>query len=172
MARNIDWESIERDYRAGLRTLREIADEHGVSHQAINKRAKRDGWDRDLQVRIAAKAEALVAKREVAKEVAKARLATERQTIEANAQMLADTILLQREDVQRARRVEEGIWADLEAAGDESVGERSRIYKTLMDATRSRIELERRILRLDDAAQTAQLQVSVVERRIVDAAEY
>ena len=45
-----DWERIELDYRAGIKTLRQIADENGISHGAINKRAKRDGWERDLSV--------------------------------------------------------------------------------------------------------------------------
>lgn len=43
-----DWERIELDYRAGIKTLRQIAEEHGITHGAINKRAKRDGWERDL----------------------------------------------------------------------------------------------------------------------------
>ena len=46
-----DWERIELDYRAGIKTLRQIADEHGITHGAINKRARRDGWERDLSVR-------------------------------------------------------------------------------------------------------------------------
>ena len=28
--RQIDWEKIELDYRAGIKTLRQIADEHGI----------------------------------------------------------------------------------------------------------------------------------------------
>lgn len=43
-----DWEAIELDYRAGIKTLRQIAEENGITHGAINKRAKRDGWERDL----------------------------------------------------------------------------------------------------------------------------
>ena len=46
-----DWERIELDYRAGVKTLRQIADEHGISHGAINKRAKRDGWERKKATR-------------------------------------------------------------------------------------------------------------------------
>ncbi len=42
-----DWERIALDYRAGIKTLRQIAEEHGITHGAINKRAKRDGWERD-----------------------------------------------------------------------------------------------------------------------------
>lgn len=42
----VDWELIERDYRAGIKTLRQIGDEHGVSHTAIQKHAKKRAWDR------------------------------------------------------------------------------------------------------------------------------
>ena len=48
----VDWEKIEGDYRAGVKTLREIAEERGITHGAINKRAKRDGWTRDLTAKI------------------------------------------------------------------------------------------------------------------------
>ena len=63
-----DWESIERDYRAGLLSVREMAATYGVSHVAIMKRAKKDGWERDLSAKIKAKAEALVTTREVTNE--------------------------------------------------------------------------------------------------------
>ena len=41
-----DWERIEVDYRAGVLSLREIAAANGITHGAINKRRKRDGWER------------------------------------------------------------------------------------------------------------------------------
>ena len=52
----IDWERIEVDYRAGIKTLRDIAQEHGITHGAITKRSKRDDWVRDLTAKIQAKA--------------------------------------------------------------------------------------------------------------------
>lgn len=42
----IDWAGIERDYRAGVMSVREIAKWYGVSHTAINKKAKAEGWER------------------------------------------------------------------------------------------------------------------------------
>lgn len=45
----IDWDGIERDYRAGVMSVREIAKWYGVSHTAINKRAKAEGWVREAQ---------------------------------------------------------------------------------------------------------------------------
>lgn len=48
MAQRHDWESIEAAYSAGVKSIRAIADEYGVTEGAIRKRAKRDGWHRDL----------------------------------------------------------------------------------------------------------------------------
>ncbi len=92
-----DWERIEVNYAAGVMTLREIATEDGhVTEGAIRKRAKRDGWTRDLRGAINRRVEALVRKAEVRKtEVRTEDLRTkpglqidadtERETIEANA---------------------------------------------------------------------------------------
>jgi hypothetical protein len=84
-----DWERIEADYRAGVLSVREISSANGISHTAIQKRAKMAGWERDLAAKIAAKADALVAKREVAKLVASEKVVTERQIIDANAERIA-----------------------------------------------------------------------------------
>src|SRR5688572_25001850 len=54
------WPVIEADYRAGVKSVRQIAGEHGISEGAIRKRAKAQEWSRDLSGQIQAKAEALV----------------------------------------------------------------------------------------------------------------
>lgn len=46
--RSVDWEAIEREYRAGQLSLREIAKRFGISDTAIRKRAKNEGWIRAL----------------------------------------------------------------------------------------------------------------------------
>jgi hypothetical protein len=84
-----DWERVELDYRAGLLSTREIGAAHGLSHTAVNKRAKQHGWTRDLTAKIKAKADALVARAEVSSEVASQRAATELEVIEAGALRLA-----------------------------------------------------------------------------------
>lgn len=100
-----DWERIELDYRAGVLTLREIAAKHGITHGAVNKRAKRDGWSRDLSAAIKAKADALVSKQVVSAEVSKQRLVSERETIESNAQAIAAVKMRHREDANTATRL-------------------------------------------------------------------
>ena len=42
----IDWAGVERDYRAGVMGVREIARWYGVSDTAIHKKAKAEGWTR------------------------------------------------------------------------------------------------------------------------------
>jgi hypothetical protein len=134
---NADWEKIEAEYRAGVLTVRSIATEHGISHTAIQKRAKRDGWTRDLKAKIKAQADALVASREVASEVAKhdpARAATDRAIIDANAEVIAQVRLGHRKDIARARRLAMGLLVELEVAGT-LTGEIERVVAAIMADT-------------------------------------
>jgi hypothetical protein len=100
-----DWERIEADYRAGLLSVREIASANGVSHVAIQKRAKRDGWTRDLAAKIKAKADDLVTKELVTKEVTKEKAVTERQIVEAGAEAIARVRLAHRSDINKGRNI-------------------------------------------------------------------
>jgi hypothetical protein len=109
-----DWERIEFDYRAGVKTLRQIAEEHGITHGAVNKRAKTKGWTRDLKAKILAAAEAKVSKSLVSAEVSAQRLATEHQVVESNAIAVANVRIGQRSDIQRGRSLVMKLLAELE----------------------------------------------------------
>jgi len=113
-----DWEAIERAYRAGVLSVREIAAAHEVSHTAINKRAKREGWDRDLKAKIKAKADALVSKREVSTEVSSKKAETEREIIELNAEVIANIRMAHRGDISRSRRLTNKLLDELEGLTD------------------------------------------------------
>lgn len=41
-----DWGQIEKDYRAGVLSIRSIARRHGTSHTMIRNRAAAEGWQR------------------------------------------------------------------------------------------------------------------------------
>lgn len=101
-----NWPEIERDYRAGVKTLRAIAQEHGISEGAIRKRAKRDEWARDLTGRIEAQAQQNLL-RETARSSAHAAAdaLAEKQLIAINADVQSKLVLSHREDIQRARRL-------------------------------------------------------------------
>ena len=113
-----DWERIELDYRAGIKTLRQIADEHGITHGAINKRARRNGWERDLSWKINAKADAMVSKALVSTPVSTESQIAERQVIEAAATAVADIRLAHRHDIRRARTLTNALLNELEQQTD------------------------------------------------------
>lgn len=113
--RTIDWEAIEADWRAGVKTKQQMSIEHGVSRAAMDKRFKKLGIDRDLREKIQAKAEALVTQHEVTGGVASATTATEAAIIEVNAVVLAGVRLAHRSDIQRFRKLALALLAELEA---------------------------------------------------------
>jgi hypothetical protein len=45
--RDIDWNAVERDYRTGAFSLRELAERHRCSHSTIANFAGRHGWIRN-----------------------------------------------------------------------------------------------------------------------------
>lgn len=178
--REIDWEAVELHYRAGLRSLKDIGREYGVSDAGILKRAKRDGWERDLAAKIAAKAEAKVSAAAVSEKVSAQTVANEKAIVEANADLQASAILAERKDVARSRGVVQKLFAELETQLDglddfERLGELlyapdssghdklNELYqkvlslpsrvdsaKKLAEALRILIELERKVLRIKD----------------------
>ena len=110
----IDWEKIELDYRSGVKSLREIATDHEISEGAIRKRAKRDDWSRDLSAKIKAKADDLVRKEQVRSEVRTQNTISEKETIDANANLVASVRLSQRKDIQRSRKIAMSLFDELE----------------------------------------------------------
>lgn len=113
-----DWERIEQDYRAGVLSIREIAGRHGVSHVAIGKRAKAQGWERDIAAKAQAKADALVTRRMVTSQVTTQKAVTERVLIEATAQVIADVRMRHRGDIGRALSLSMKLLAELEGQTD------------------------------------------------------
>lgn len=116
--KRIDWEAVEILYRAGLLSLREIAEEHGITHGAINKRAKRDGWTRNLEARIRAKADAAVSRAAVSEEVSAQKLVTERVIVEANAELQYRIRIEHRQDIGRTRKLFQNLLGELEITTD------------------------------------------------------
>ena len=157
----VDWERIELDFRAGAMSLREIAANHpGTNHVAIARRAKTEGWTRDLSERIKAKAEDLVTRAAVTADVTANRAVTEKQVVEANAQDQASVRLSHRKDIQRKRAIVASLMDEMEA----QVGpENAALLAGLGEVMRSPDEngqdklndLYRKIISLPERAKTA-----------------
>ncbi len=100
-----DWEAVERDYRAGILSNREIAERHGCSEGMVRKKAKNSvpPWERDLGAKIRQKADDLVRKQVAAKEMTPEKVATEREIIETNAQAIVSVRMSHRTDIASAK---------------------------------------------------------------------
>ena len=169
---------IEGDYRAGLKTLRQIAREHGITHTAVAKRAARDGWVRDLSAKIKARADNLVSKQAVSSLVSKS---DEKTLVEANAALVAGIQISHRQDIPRKRELVAKLFAEIEAqtdggdlieeliealrSGDQvlqagvvrkltSLPQRIKGVAELVSAYKSLIALERQAYGLDEAGAT------------------
>jgi len=104
-----DWESIEREYRAGQLSVREIARQYGITEGPIRRKAKSLGWNRDLteKVRIAARAQLQI-------EDAGDAESTDAQIVEKAAERSAGVVKLHRHDIARGRGLVEAMMGELE----------------------------------------------------------
>lgn len=91
-----DWEAIEREYRAGQLSEAQIARQFDISRAAIQKKAKRLGWKRDLTDKVRAE----VAARLVAEGLQGPRDAA---TIEQAADRAVKLVLSHRVDIGQTR---------------------------------------------------------------------
>lgn len=124
-----DWEAIERDYRTGKFSDQELADKHGnvVTRQAISKKAKEKGWQKDLTtaVRQATRAKVIAAEvaKRVDKEVAETVAGNVAKSCEATtdavlaaAEVNKQVILRHRDDIAEAREVSLAMLNELKVA--------------------------------------------------------
>lgn len=131
----VDWEAVEREYRGGILSLREIAELHpGTNHVAITRKAKKEGWERNLAEKIKAKAEALVTKQSVTAGVTERGRVTEQQVIETNAQAIVNVRLSHRAGLCEGREIIRSMMAELFAQCGE---ENADLLRQLGDMMRS-----------------------------------
>ena len=113
-----DRQAIGRDYRAGLLSNREIGIRHKVGESYVRKLAKKEGWERDLNAQVQAKADALVRRQEVRS--ASAHLSTrfdpitDQETVNAGAVALANVKLGLKKTISRLGALAESLLAELE----------------------------------------------------------
>lgn len=175
--KDIDWNGVELAYRAGIKTLAVIGQEFGISDAAIVKKAKKEGWTRDLRERIKAETE-----KKLAELVSPEKLVREELVIEANANLQTSIVVSHRKDIGQARNLGGKLFAEVEAVTDnrelfDRLGElmhapdekgkdklneiyqkvismpgRVGSYKSLTDAIKTMIGLERQAYGLADNA--------------------
>lgn len=152
---DIDWEKIERLYLAGQLTIRQIADEGGVAPSAITRKAKKDGWSRDLSEAIRARTKAKVAEIDVAELIEQSARDGAHQSaqvikkaIEDASDVVAGVFVRHRADVrlgfERAQSIE--VLLDEHMGKAESLADvvrAAQAFKALVDARAKLIDKER-----------------------------
>lgn len=177
---SIDWDAVELEYRAGVKSLKAIGAEFGVSDAGILKRAKRDDWTRDLAAKIKAKADAKVSASVVSDEVSALTKVAEKEIVEANAELQARIRREQRTDITRSRTLVMSLLGELEeqtgnlplykqlgellyAPDDKGVDKLNELYhkvislggrtgtmKSLADSLKTLVALEREAFGIDE----------------------
>lgn len=152
--RRVDWDAVERDYRTDTLTLRELAEKHGCSHQAINKRAKSSGWTQDLAKQIKQATNAQLVATLVNQEVAKSGQEVA-STVLAAAEVNTRVVLGHRKRIADLHRLAEDAQSKLEAMGCTLVDVREagvfvQAVNGLASITKTLIEQERKAFGLDD----------------------
>ena len=150
MTKQPDWEAIERAYRAGSLSVRAIAEENDISHVAIAKRAKKEGWARDLtdKVRAAAKRKVTSA---VTTDSYQDPLVTEQQIIEEASDKVASVVLAHRVDLAQWRTIANKLSTFLGSSEvtDDNHGDFARSLNAGVDAQLKVIKGERQAYNLD-----------------------
>jgi hypothetical protein len=110
----VDWESIHNDYRAGIKSLRMMSSEYGISHVSIKKRADKEGWSKDLAAKIKVATQALLDQAMVNSMVNSEREVSENTLIEVAAETQANVILQHRWTIGGIRAIVRSLMAELE----------------------------------------------------------
>lgn len=122
-----DWEGIEKEFRSGQLSIREIARRYGLTDGAIRKKAKECLWQRDLvqEVRDAVRTK-------LVREEVRITDATDREIIEAAATRGAEVVRIHRSDI----RAGQAVVAKLSKQLFEAIGVREDLEKEVVAATK------------------------------------
>ena len=152
--KQVDWESVERDYSAGLLSLREIAAKYGVDESGIRYKAKRNGWTRDLSKKIEQRTEDKLRKDLLRSELRSENTISEKEVIEANAQAIVNIKLGHRTSIKKVNSLVESLLDEIETLNEsksvENLPMRVDVTKKLMDTLKTSIDKERQAFGIVD----------------------
>lgn len=116
--KQVDWESVERDYSAGLLSLREIAAKYDTKESSIRYKANQNDWSRDLSKKIEQKTNEKLRKIELRTELRSEKAISEKEIIEASAQAIVNVKLEHRGDIRKSKRIVNSLFDELELTTD------------------------------------------------------
>ena len=176
--KNIDWESIEREYRAGQLSNSELARVHSITPAAISLRSKRKGWKKDLAKRVVR----AVKEKLVTIDVTEANASDNEIVTNASDRGVA-VVMSHRQDIAKLRALEEQLIKEVFSSPkktwvgqyqgeivthdfDITATERSSAAQSLSTVQHKRIQLERQAYNLDDDGGDVDLTPEQRDRRI------
>jgi predicted transcriptional regulator len=144
-----DWEAIEREYRAGQLSIREIAKQNGCAEGTIRKKAKKNGWERDLSEKINQKVRTEL----VRNGVRTLDPVTEKEIIEEAAATKIQIVRGHQKRIQNSLLLVDGLIEDIkEQRSDPDISVHSRISAVtqLSTAMKNFVALERQAFNIKD----------------------
>lgn len=147
-----DWETIGRDFRAGVLSIREIARRHKLSDTAVRKHAKEEGWERDLTARVQEKVRTDLVRAEVRAANARANPQTEREIVEQAAATVVEIVKHHRRDIRRGHSIVGRLFDQLELVADK----REELEALIIADTETEIEADgARVIQIDSKRRAA-----------------
>jgi hypothetical protein len=135
----VDWEAIQNDYRVGIKSLRMMACEYGISHVAIKKRADREGWSRDLVAKIKVSTQTRLNLAMVNSMVNSKKQVSDKTLIEVAAETQTSIILEHRRVIGRIRVIFMSLLAELE-----TLTSHKRLFEELSEVMKGDLGQDRR----------------------------
>lgn len=160
--KKVDWESIEKEYRAGQLSNVEIGKRYGVSEGAIRKKAKQFEWEKDLSQQVRKKVREKLVRSEV-----RENNANSEEIIDAASNRGVEIIKLHRKDINNLKSEEQKILKELGNNPQRTwvgqyqgkivsknfsitVTDRAQALNNLANVQHKRIQLERQAWNLND----------------------
>ena len=109
-----DWEAIEAEYRSGTISNSELGRKYDVSEGAIRKRAKAQGWTKDLTEKVQTAVRDKLVRAEVREANARTSSRTDAEIIEAAAETAVQVVQIHRRDVRNGRTICAALFAELQ----------------------------------------------------------
>lgn len=125
-----DWEAVEREYRTGQLSVREIGRLYGLSHTAINKRARKGGWTQNLAARVRSEVSARLVSNEVSTR-------NDDRAVDEVASRVISLVREHRQDIGSARQLVASLVTELQDASD-NIGEINMSIEGQADINRRR----------------------------------
>ncbi|MDR5900444.1 hypothetical protein QC823_15885 [Halomonas vilamensis] len=160
-----DWESIHSDYRTGQLSVRAIAAKHGTHEATIRRRAKVEGWQRDLTQHVRTATVSKLLRSETTHSTANLP-DDDHALVEAAADTNVRLVLEHREQIARWKGIASKLaitLADMDVTED-NVADFARTLNSGVDALGKCIRLERQAFSMDSKEQDHE----PPERRLTD----